>query len=80
MVITITPNKLQDINKFGSIYQYTPKLINSGPRMWKNEYCSFVLPSVGSTPCLAGLLECVEFFFFFFGFLTTASHFPSTLS
>ena len=77
MVSIIAANKLQDIIKFGSMYQYTPRLINSGPRMWKNEKCSLVLPSVG-----VGLVDFLDFveFFFFLGFLITTSHFPSTFS
>lgn len=74
----ITPNKLQDIIKFGSMYQYTPKLINSGPRMWKNENFSLVLPSVGVGLVAVDFLDFEVFFFF--GFLMTISHFPSTFS
>lgn len=78
MVIITATNKLQEIIKFGSMYQYTPKLINSGPRMWKNEKCSLALPSVGDS--LVGFFDLEEFLFFFGCFLTTNSHFPSTFS
>ena len=81
MVIIIAPNKLQEIIKFGSMYQYTPKPINSGPRMWKNEKCSLSLPSVGvgMAASVVGFFDLEEFFFFF-GFLTTTSHFPPIFS
>ena len=69
--------RLKDSIKFGSVYKCTARLIKSGPRMWKKEYCSLSLPSVVGLASL-DFLDLVDVFFFL-GFFTN-THFPSTFS